>query len=308
LEIIKKELNNVSVPTSVLTIKAQGNYKATVVCLHGFPDSNLSYIPLMHLLSTAGYDVWAPAMPGYETASASAQPDYYLTDLAATVQEWIDHDLGAKQIHLVGHDWGSPIASIMVAQNSNHVLSLISLAIPPLQYAREAFIKFPEQLWYSRYMAFFQLRGIAEIIIKRNNFKYLKQLWQRWSPTWEIPDDYLVQLESTFVQPLVLKATLQYYRCMLDAFSHKGKKVGVLTDHAIINVPSLFLSGKDDKCMSQRHFSPWNYNTTHYPAGASHQFINGGHFCPLEASSEITEHCLPFWQAIEHQHLTPFKA
>lgn len=305
MKITTKKLTKTSVPTSVLSLPAEGTKpaKATVVCLHGFPDYKESFKPLMKFLASAGYDVWVPSMPGYQTDSANAQKNFYLTDLASTIAEWIEHDLAGKNIHIIGHDWGSPIATMLVAELSDNssvtIKSLVSLAIPPLQYAQKGLIKYPEQIIASRYMGFFQLRGVAELAIRRNKFKYLKQLSQRWSPNWKIPARSLTQLEKTFTQANVLKASLQYYRSAFDFISKKGKANLNKSTSLSIAVPSLFLSGREDQCMCVRQFSPFQYEPKHYPAGAEHHFVRGGHFCQQEAPDEVADWCIKFWRELK---------
>lgn len=305
MKITTRKLTKVSVPTSILRLPAQGteSAKATVVCLHGFPDNKESFKPLMRLLATEGYDVWVPTMPGYQTDSAEAQKSYYLNDLASTIAEWIEHDLAGKDIHIIGHDWGSPIATLLVAEHPNTscvtIKSLVSLAIPPLQYLKKGLVKYPEQIIASRYIAFFQLRGVAELAIRRSNFKYLKKLWQSWSPTWNIPARSFTQLEKTFSQTNVLQASLQYYRSVFDFISKKGKSNFKQAANISIAIPCLFLSGREDHCMSVRQFAPFQYEPKHYPAGAEHHFVRGGHFCQQEAPDEVSEWCIKFWKQLE---------
>jgi pimeloyl-ACP methyl ester carboxylesterase len=81
-----------------------------VVFLHGFPQFNTSWAPVMERLSAEGYRRVAPNQRGY---SPGARPprrrDYLTEELAADVVALIDA-IGTPRVHLVGHDWGATVA------------------------------------------------------------------------------------------------------------------------------------------------------------------------------------------------------
>jgi pimeloyl-ACP methyl ester carboxylesterase len=299
-EIIKSAITNnkivsTSVHTSVLEIKAQTDYRGTVVCLHGFPDQKEGFIALMEGLACCGFDVWVPAMPGYEIESAEAQTDFYITSISSTIIEWINCDLKGKPFHLIGHDWGGVIGSVVAAQNPKGLLTFTCLAIPPVQYIVKDLFCYIEQVWYSRYMILFQFPVLTDFIIRKNKFQYLKQLWKRWSPEYNMSERDIKLLEGTFSKPKVFNATLSYYRTIFKFFSSRGQQVLKQVTHCIIPVPCLFLSGKEDGCISARQFQPLRCTSKHYPMGAEHYFIKGGHFCQYEAPEEVLNHCMLFW-------------
>ncbi len=81
-----------------------------VVLLHGFPQQNASWGPIISLLTAAGYRCLAPNQRGY---SPGARPlrrrDYRAEELVKDTLALIDAS-GAERVHLVGHDWGAAVA------------------------------------------------------------------------------------------------------------------------------------------------------------------------------------------------------
>jgi pimeloyl-ACP methyl ester carboxylesterase len=267
-----------------------------VVCLHGFPDQKEGFITLMEGLARCGFDVWVPAMPGYEAESAEAQTDFYITSISNTIIEWINHDLQGKPFHLIGHDWGGVIGSLVAEQKPNGLLTFTCLAIPPVQYIVKDLFSYIEQLWHSRYMMFFQIPVLSDIIVRKNKFQYLKQLWKHWSPNYKMTKQDEEIIEEMFSDPKVLNAVLSYYRTIFKLFSSKGQQVIKKISNCVIPVPCLFLSGKEDGCITMRQFKPLRCTNMHYPAGGEHYFIKGGHFCQYEAPEQIINHCMLFWR------------
>ena len=57
-------------------------------------------------------------------------------------------------------------------------------------------------------MFFFQLRGLADRVLERRDFAFIRRLWRQWSPGWNIPEDELEHVIATFREPGVAKAAL----------------------------------------------------------------------------------------------------
>ena len=98
-----------------LLVDARRSHEGPVVLmLHGFPDTLHSWQGQLDAFAAAGYRAVAVAMRGYEPGSQPADGDFALEALAGDVSAWIDQ-LGAGQVHLVGHDWGAAIAGVASA-------------------------------------------------------------------------------------------------------------------------------------------------------------------------------------------------
>ncbi len=271
-----------------------------VLCLHGFPDNYHSYDQQIPALVNAGFRVVIPMLRGYEPQSQPSNGDYHLNKMVEDVQGWINQ-LGAKKAHLVGHDWGAVIGYLTANTAPELLHSLTTLAIPPLQDLSVAIRNNPKQLLLSWYTLFFQLRGLSDWWVERSDWKFIEQLWHRWSPTWKIPQTTLASVKHTFAQPGVKKAALTYYRHSFDNRSAQSKEIA--TTRALpTNTPTLAIAGWEDGCMSAKLYdSP--LHARHFSAGLKIERINGaGHFLHQE-QPELVNELLLSW-IIQHNNST----
>jgi len=182
-----------------------------VLCLHGFPDNARSFRFQLPAFEKAGYRVVAPTLRGYEAGSQPEDGDYSVEAMAGDVVAWIDH-LGADRVHLVGHDWGAVISYLAGAMAPERFHSLTTIAVPHAARLTDGILKVPRQLRLSWYMQFFQLRGLADWAVERNDWALVRRLWRDWSPSFTLPEAEWAQLRETFEGPGVKQAMLAYYR------------------------------------------------------------------------------------------------
>ena len=151
-----------------------------VLLIHGFPDLPQTWASQLHTLAAAGYRAVAVTSRGYERSSQPADNNYQATALATDVEAWLD-SLGAEQAHLVGHDWGAAISYSAAASQPERFTSLTALSLPHTGRLQEVMPSSLRQLWLSRYIFLFQLAGVAEKKLSKQQFAYVDTLWQRWS-------------------------------------------------------------------------------------------------------------------------------
>lgn len=258
-----------------------------VLCLHGFPDHARSFRHQLPALAEAGYRAIAPTIRGYEPSSQPADGDYHIIRMAEDVVAWLD-DLGEERAHLVGHDWGAAIVHAAGALAPERFHSLTTLALPhPGRFANEAILKLPGQLLNSWYMLFFQLRGLADWAVERNDWALIERLWRIWSPGWELPPEEMAGLKRTLAQPGVKKAALGYYRAMFDRWTAAGRATQDVAG-APLQVPTLALTGARDGCIDTR-LHDLLFHEEDYPAGHKLVRVEGaGHFLHQEKPDEVT--------------------
>ncbi|MEX1367198.1 MAG: alpha/beta hydrolase [Nannocystaceae bacterium] len=228
-----------------------------VLCLHGFPDHARSYREQLPALAEAGYRAIAPTMRGYEPSSQPRDGRYYLVDLAEDVIAWID-ELGERQVSIVGHDWGALTAQVVALRAPERVRCMVTMAVPHLRRMGAGWREVAgRQLRNSWYVAFFQLRGLADWVVERDDFAFIEWLWRRWSPGWELPQDEWDQLEATFAQPGVRRAALGYYRCNFGSLRAASRGIGATAGRS--SVPTLLMTGERDGCVDTRlhDFGDW---------------------------------------------------
>jgi pimeloyl-ACP methyl ester carboxylesterase len=262
------------------TALAQGK-GPVVLCLHGFPDNARSYRLQLPALAAAGFRAVSLALRGYEPASIPGDGDYTLGAIADDVIAVVDQ-LAAGQVHLVGHDWGAAVGYTAAALSPEHFLSLTTLAIPHPGRFMAALGQNPRQLALSSYMLFFQLRGIAERVVARNDYDFIRRLWRKWSPGWEFREDDLQDVIRTLQQPGVLKATLGYYRAALDPralpYTAKARAEALFQ----VPVPTLAITGERDRCCDTEVFKA-AMRAEDFPRGlVVEQVAGAGHFLHQE--------------------------
>lgn len=97
---------DVSPPTSVPV-------KATLLLLHGFPDSSYGWRKVISPLSLSGYRLIVPDLLGYgQTSKPKRLEDYGASSMASDLSGLMTHVLGSHEAKfaVVGHDWGSWLA------------------------------------------------------------------------------------------------------------------------------------------------------------------------------------------------------
>lgn len=252
-----------------------------VLCLHGFPDHARSYRFQLEALSDR-YRVIAPMMRGYEPSSQSG--DYAVPTLALDVLAWLD-ELGVERCHLVGHDWGAIVAHVVALIAPQRLTSLTTVAVPhPGRIARELLQKRPSQLSLSWYIAFFQLRGVADWALERDDWAFLDMLWRRWSPSYTLPQEERRALKRVFAQPGVKQAALGYYRALPGTFLRPAFQ-RLLAQR--VSVRTLAITGAEDRCMDTRLYDDL-LHARDFPAGLRVERIErAGHFVHLEQPERV---------------------
>jgi len=257
-----------------------------VLCLHGFPDNARSFRFQLPALAEAGYRAVAPTLRGYEPSSQPADGDYSIEALAGDVIAWID-ELEEDKVHLIGHDWGAAIAYLAAAIAPERFHSLTTLAVPHAARLRDGIRKVPIQLAKSWYMTFFQLRGLADLWVERNDWALIKQLWRTWSPGFDLPEEEWAHLRATFAAPGVKKAMLSYYRQNASPSVLLGLKKTLAMTKTTVPVRTLAITGADDGCMDTRLYDHV-FLDEDFPSGFRVERIEGaGHFTHQERPEEI---------------------
>lgn len=257
-----------------------------VICLHGFPDNARSFRFQLPALADAGYRVIAPTLRGYEPSSQPEDNNYSVAAMARDVIAWMD-DMGEEKAYLVGHDWGAVITYAAGSIAPDRFEKLTTISIPHAARLPDGIRKVPSQLLKSWYMNFFQLRGIAEVALERNDWALVKKLWKNWSPDFDLPDDEWAGLRRTFEAPGVKKAMLSYYRQNVSPLIMLGLKKTEAGSLTRVRVPTLAITGADDGCMDTRLYEHV-FLDKDFPQGFRIERIqNAGHFTHIEKPEEV---------------------
>jgi pimeloyl-ACP methyl ester carboxylesterase len=137
-----------------------------VVFLHGFPELSESWREILPQAAQAGFFAVAPDLRGYGQTDKPNE-GYDVRTLGEDIVALV-HALGKKRAHVVGHDWGGAIAYSMAAHHPETVdrLCVVNCPHPTVFHKR---IYHPRQAKRSWYILFFQIPGLAERLLSRDN-------------------------------------------------------------------------------------------------------------------------------------------
>jgi pimeloyl-ACP methyl ester carboxylesterase len=266
-----------------------------VLCLHGFPDNERTFRHQLPVLAEAGYRVIAPRMRGYEPSSQPEDGDYDVTSLAGDIRAWLD-ELGEQKVHLVGHDWGAIVSYVAGSLFSDRLHSLTTIAVPHAARFNQGVRRVPGQLRRSWYVNFFQIPGIAEHFVQRNDWALIRKLWRDWSPGYDMSDEDWADLRATLAAPGVKRAALGYYGQNASLLVLLGLRKIEASRLTTVPVRTLAITGAQDGCIDTRLYDHTFFDKD-FPAGFRVERIDGaGHFAHLEAPEVVNPLLLEWFQ------------
>lgn len=232
-----------------------------IMLLHGFPETSYMWIGLMEKLASIGFYCIAPNLRGYsEHACPKGVKHYQVQKLAADVLT-ISEVFHKSKFHLIGHDWGAGIGWNLAYEYPERIISWTAISLPHPRGFSKAIKTDKEQRKKSRYIGWFLLPIVPEIMLRKNNFEKFRRLWKNSSP--EEQNDYL----SVFKRKQTLTAALNYYRANLG----RGKKqfIGDIAE------PTLFIWGKKDLAIGR---AAAENNHTYMKGAYTFLELEGGHW------------------------------
>jgi pimeloyl-ACP methyl ester carboxylesterase len=251
-----------------------------VVLLHGFPDTNVVWRYQVAALTAAGFRTIAPDMRG---RGGSDRPpdvvDYALRNIVADVTGIMDA-LGIRRAHVVGHDWGAAVAwgvAMFAPERVDHLVA-ISVGAPGADGPPSL-----EALQKSWYRIVFLFEGVAEDLVRRDDWYLLREMLQGGG---EAFDDYVANL----AEPGALTAALNWYRANLPL--ERLIPAGPRQQFPQVSAPTMGVFGTDDLYLTEDAMTnsvskvtgPWRYE----------RLEGVGHTIPLEAPDQLNRLLLDF--------------
>jgi pimeloyl-ACP methyl ester carboxylesterase len=110
---------------------SSGGGRAAVLLLHGFPELSYSWRKVMQPIADAGFHVIAPDQRGYgdTTGFDNDIQQYRMLNLVADATALLQR-LGIEKAHVVGHDFGSPVAAYLSLVRPERVRSCVLMSAP----------------------------------------------------------------------------------------------------------------------------------------------------------------------------------
>ena len=257
------------------------------ILLHGFPEFWYSWRYQLPALA-AIRRVVALDMRGYNLSDKPAT-GYDLATLTADVRDVIEA-MGERQADIIGHDWGGVIAWTFAMREPDYLRRLAVLNAPhPATLTREW--RHPGQFRRSAYVGFFQLPGIAERGIIRDNYR---QLWRTFRSAdrghaW-LTDEDIQRYVDAMARPGAVTAALSYYRQLLR------RGAATLGPARVIQAPALLLWGELD-----RYLGPWMADNLEPWASdlRVRRFPTAGHWLNQQFPEAVNDELLAFLGEVE---------
>ncbi|NWG70657.1 MAG: alpha/beta fold hydrolase [Parvularculaceae bacterium] len=255
------------------------------VLLHGFPDSGAVWSKASPLLAEAGFRLIAPDLRGFgETDMAPRVEDYDIhAGAAKDILGILDH-LNIARAHLVGHDFGAPVAWALAALHPGRFISLAALSVG---HTRAFLAAGAEQKWRSLYIVLHQFRGLCEWAYRFNNWALLRR---HWSLHGEI-EEAIRQL----ARPGRLTAGLNWYRCNASlARMVNPPRPGAFGEERV-KIPTLGVWSSEEPYLTEAQMTgsaayvdaPWRYE----------RIEGAGHWIPYDAPERLAALLIGHWRA-----------
>jgi pimeloyl-ACP methyl ester carboxylesterase len=245
-----------------------------VLLLHGFPDTHAVWRLQIDALAAAGYRVIAPDLRGYGHTEAPGDENAYTMEALRMDMVALLDALGIDSVLLVGHDWGSVVGWNLCMYAPDRIKRFVALSVGhPAAYTEGG----PLQLLKGYYVLVFQLRGIAESMIKAFDWHSLRGLASspRQFEEWRAHLD----------RPGRLTAALNYYRANLKMFS--------ASTWPTVTLPVLGVWSEGDVALTEAQMRG---SEKYVSDSFQYQRIEkAGHWLQLEAAPQVNEAILTFF-------------
>jgi len=213
-----------------------------VVLLHGIPQTSHEWRYVMPRLAER-FTVIAPDLRGL--GDSSRPPGAYdKKTLGADIAELVVDHLGFKKFHLVGHDWGGPVAFAVAAHHPDAVrtLTILDVVIP----GDGGDFSQGGRRWHH---AFFRTLDLPELLCIGREEMVINWLFENYGHRPNcIAEEDKAEFLRTYKKPGAFRALLEIYRTLpRDAEDNRD----ILSRNGKLKMPVLALGG--DKSFGRGH-------------------------------------------------------
>lgn len=255
-----------------------------VIFIHGFPDTAAAFAPVLPACASQGWHAVSLETRGLPPSELPANGDYSLPTLAADVAATITA-LGHEQAVLVGHDWGAVIGAAVGADYPERLTGLALVGFPHLSQVKvtvSAILQRPHHL-------LFQFGALGRWLTGRRDLAYLDRMYRVWSPSWQVPAQYLERVKQALRPPQRLAAALQYY---VQIWQRRKDQAMLGRLAQPLQVPGLVIGGRDEPAFRQRWLAA---STGVFAERADLELWPGvGHWPHTEAPLQFEQRILKF--------------
>ena len=242
---------------------------ASVLLLHGFPDSSALWRHQVPALCDAGYRVVVPDLRGFgQSARPQQVADYRIGVLLEDVLDLLEV-LALRRVHVVCHDWGASLGWLLAGLHPARVASLAALAVGHPAAFYGGGLAQREKSWY---MLLFQFEEIAERVLTQDDWALFRDFVRHHPECTR----WIADLE----RPGALRAALNWYR----ANAHPAQTFRPLA-FPRVTVPTLGLWGSADPYLTEAQMVA---SADYVDASWTYRRVEGaGHWLQLDQPAAI---------------------
>ena len=285
-----------------LEVTSCGTGDKLALCLHGFPEHAYSWRHQVPMLVKMGYRVWVPNLRGYgRSDKPSGAHNYALGELIQDIAGLLDI-AKAKDVTLIGHDWGAMIAWEFALRRIRPIDRLVILNVPhPAIFAGR--VREPYQRKRSWYMWFFQIPFVPEFLLKLNGAQLVGRMMKKTASVGTaFTPEVLHVYKDNALRPGAMTAMVNYYRANFFRKAPEGltSEPGV----PVIDIPTLMIWGEDDTALDLRLVPGTDKYVKHLTVKT---LPHVAHWVQQEAPDQVND-LLQSWLAMPEAKLTEPRA
>ncbi|XP_024318547.1 uncharacterized protein LOC100828936 isoform X1 [Brachypodium distachyon] len=294
--------------------------KGTVLFVHGFPELWYSWRHQMEHLAARGYRCVAPDLRGYGGTSAPSDiASYTAFHIVGDLIALLDALGLAKQVFVLGHDWGALIAWYLCVFRPERVTALVNTSVTFMRSIMirtgPGFVK-PTDYFNSTYgpkfyMCRFQVPGVAEKQFAAANAKHLVRqvLCHCFSHGVACEENMDDDPSSTKLPSWLTEADVDYFGAAFEKTGFTGAinyyrnldrncELAAPWSDAKVRVPTKFIVGTGDIAYNFLGIQDYLHNggfKEDVPLLEELVVIPGaGHFVQQEKAQEVSDHIYDF--------------
>ena len=245
-----------------------------VLLVHGFPDDHEVWRHQIPVLLEAGYRVIAPDTRGCGDSEISPhEADYHIDNLVLDLVGLLDALGIEEKVRLVAHDWGAILSWHLAIRHPGRIDRYLALSVGhPSNYSQGGLA----QLIKGYYVRLFQLRGVAEWLLKFGNWAVLGLAagYPEEMPVWR----------ARLGRPGRLTAGINYYRANRRALGE--------TSYPNSRVPTLGVYSSGDRFLCERQMAESGRRVD--AAWRYHRIEGANHWITLDAPKALEPLLLDF--------------
>jgi pimeloyl-ACP methyl ester carboxylesterase len=196
-----------------------------------------------------------PDQRGYNRSEKPARvADYALPNLVSDVHELVK-STGRARCFLVGHDWGAAVAWETALRHPDMVARLCILNVPHPDVMTRFLLRSPRQMIKSWYIFAFQVPGLPEWFLLRNQCAGLRRMLKLSARPGTFSPADLDEYVRAWSQPGALTAMINWYRAVFRSAIRSLRNAAPNLPRRV-SMPTLILWGEQDIALSKAMAQP----------------------------------------------------